>query len=151
MSSVEVVNRVKRTNDEVVDSVKKKKKKKHDVTEVVVETKKEDDRVIGNKVEKRKKKKRVETNDKSDDITEIEKAGAAVCTESDNKSKTKKARQLATVTIAVPGSILDNAQSPEFRTYLAGQIARAACIYKIDEVCPIDCLPNSCHKIFVLF
>lgn len=39
-----------------------------------------------------------------------------------------------TVSIAVPGSILDNAQTPELRTYLAGQIARAACIYKVDEV-----------------
>lgn len=55
-----------------------------------------------------------------------------------DKVKPSKVRQLPTVTIAVPGSILDNAQSPEFRTYLAGQIARAACIYKIDEVCFIQ-------------
>ena len=27
-----------------------------------------------------------------------------------------------TVSIALPGSILDNAQSPELRTYLAGQV-----------------------------
>jgi predicted SPOUT superfamily RNA methylase MTH1 len=26
------------------------------------------------------------------------------------------------VSIALPGSILDNAQSPELRTYLAGQV-----------------------------
>lgn len=56
-------------------------------------------------------------------------------TEVNDNVKPSKVRQLPTVTIAVPGSILDNAQSPEFRTYLAGQIARAACIYKIDEVC----------------
>lgn len=43
-------------------------------------------------------------------------------------------KQLSTVSIAIPGSILDNAQSPELRTYLAGQIARAACIYQVDEV-----------------
>lgn len=139
MSSVEVINRVKRTNDEVVDKVKKKKKKKHDILEVV-ETKKENDSVIEKKVKKKKKKKHVEIKDESDDVAEIEKAGTTVCTQSNNESKTKKVRQLATVTIAVPGSILDNAQSPEFRTYLAGQIARAACIYKIDEVCLIDCL-----------
>ncbi len=29
-----------------------------------------------------------------------------------------------TVSLALPGSILENAQSPELRTYLAGQIAR---------------------------
>lgn len=39
-----------------------------------------------------------------------------------------------TLSIAVPGSILENAQSQELRTYLAGQIARAASIYCVDEV-----------------
>ncbi|KAG8235955.1 hypothetical protein J437_LFUL016277 [Ladona fulva] len=43
-----------------------------------------------------------------------------------------------TLSIAVPGSILENAQSPELRTYLAGQIARAVCIFKIDEVVVFD-------------
>ncbi|EFN83616.1 Uncharacterized protein C9orf114-like protein [Harpegnathos saltator] len=45
---------------------------------------------------------------------------------------------ICTVSIAVPGSILDNAQSPELRTYLAGQIARAACIYNVDEIIVFD-------------
>lgn len=45
---------------------------------------------------------------------------------------------VSTVSIAVPGSILDNAQSEELRTYLAGQIARAACIFKVDEVIVFD-------------
>lgn len=47
-------------------------------------------------------------------------------------------RDICTVSIAVPGSILDNAQSPELRTYLAGQIARAACVYKVDEIVVFD-------------
>ncbi|XP_020289774.1 putative methyltransferase C9orf114 homolog [Pseudomyrmex gracilis] len=47
-------------------------------------------------------------------------------------------RDICTVSIAVPGSILDNAQSPVLRTYLAGQIARAACIYKVDEIVVFD-------------
>jgi len=47
-------------------------------------------------------------------------------------------RDICTISIAVPGSILDNAQSPELRTYLAGQIARAACIYKVDEIVVFD-------------
>ena len=38
-----------------------------------------------------------------------------------------------TVSIALPGSILDNAQSPELRTYLAGQIARAAVIFNVSS------------------
>jgi hypothetical protein len=47
-------------------------------------------------------------------------------------------RDVCTVSIAVPGSILDNAQSLELRTYLAGQIARAACIYKVNEIIVFD-------------
>lgn len=43
-----------------------------------------------------------------------------------------------TISIAVPGSILDNAQSWELRTYLAGQIARAAAIFNIDEIIVYD-------------
>eukprot|EP00090_Calanus_glacialis_P042138 TRINITY_DN74832_c0_g1_i1.p1 TRINITY_DN74832_c0_g1~~TRINITY_DN74832_c0_g1_i1.p1 ORF type:complete len:360 (+),score=135.78 TRINITY_DN74832_c0_g1_i1:35-1114(+) len=39
-----------------------------------------------------------------------------------------------TVGFAVPGSILDNAQTPELRTYLAGQVARAAAIFNVDEI-----------------
>ncbi|XP_053674231.1 putative methyltransferase C9orf114 [Anopheles nili] len=55
-----------------------------------------------------------------------------------------EADQVSTVSIAVPGSIMDNAQSPELRTYLAGQIARAVCIFQIDEVIVYDdCGPNN--------
>ncbi|XP_006818430.1 28S rRNA (uridine-N(3))-methyltransferase-like isoform X1 [Saccoglossus kowalevskii] len=43
-----------------------------------------------------------------------------------------------TISIALPGSILDNAQSPELRTYLAGQIARACVIFKVDEIIIFD-------------
>lgn len=39
-----------------------------------------------------------------------------------------------TVSIALPGSILSNAQSPELRAALAGQVARAAAIYCVDEI-----------------
>jgi hypothetical protein len=53
------------------------------------------------------------------------------CSDKEAESETPK---MCTLSIAVPGSILDNAQSPELRTYLAGQIARAACVFKIDEV-----------------
>jgi hypothetical protein len=50
------------------------------------------------------------------------------------KATENETPEVCTLSIAVPGSILDNAQSPELRTYLAGQIARAACVFKIDEV-----------------
>ncbi|KAI3695042.1 hypothetical protein L1987_78030 [Smallanthus sonchifolius] len=43
-----------------------------------------------------------------------------------------------TVSIALPGSIIDNTQSFELATRLAGQIARAATIFRIDEVVIFD-------------
>jgi hypothetical protein len=52
--------------------------------------------------------------------------------------------KVCTLSIAVPGSILDNAQSPELRTYLAGQIARAACVFKIDEVSKFNFIFKGC-------
>mmetsp|Transcript_6727 Transcript_6727/g.9769 ORF Transcript_6727/g.9769 Transcript_6727/m.9769 type:complete len:444 (-) Transcript_6727:67-1398(-) len=39
-----------------------------------------------------------------------------------------------TVSIALPGSIVDNCQTKELKTCLVGQIARAAAIYHIDEI-----------------
>ncbi|OEL36729.1 putative methyltransferase C9orf114 [Dichanthelium oligosanthes] len=46
-----------------------------------------------------------------------------------------------TVSIAVAGSIIDNAQSLELATLLAGQIARAATVFRIDEVVVFDSTP----------
>ncbi len=43
-----------------------------------------------------------------------------------------------TVSIAIPGSVVDNAQSKELKTLLVGQIARAAAIFEIDEVVVYD-------------
>ncbi|KAH0554515.1 putative methyltransferase C9orf114 [Cotesia glomerata] len=59
--------------------------------------------------------------------------------ESDSNSAPEVPKKVVpTLSIAVPGSILDNAQSQELRTYLAGQIARAACVYQVDEVVVFD-------------
>lgn len=75
-----------------------------------------------------KRAKKAELEKESLDKTKDQVNGESYCVE----------RDICTVSIAVPGSILDNAQSPELRTYLAGQIARAACIYKVDEVVVFD-------------
>jgi hypothetical protein len=42
------------------------------------------------------------------------------------------------LSIALPGSILNNAQSSELRTYLAGQIARSCAVFCVDEVIVFD-------------
>lgn len=54
------------------------------------------------------------------------------------QNEKKKAANPSTVSIAVPGSILENAQSAELRSYVAGQIARAACIFRVSEVIVFD-------------
>ncbi|XP_057424997.1 uncharacterized protein LOC130718427 [Lotus japonicus] len=54
------------------------------------------------------------------------------------KKKMKKTNQLPTVSIAVPGSIIDNVPTLELATRLAGQIARAATIFRINEVVVFD-------------
>ncbi|KAI6240840.1 hypothetical protein M3Y99_00391400 [Aphelenchoides fujianensis] len=42
------------------------------------------------------------------------------------------------LSIALPGSILNNAQGPQFRSYLAGEIARTCCVFCVDEVVIFD-------------
>ena len=51
-----------------------------------------------------------------------------------SKAEPRPSGRSYTVSLALPGSIIDNAQSAELRTYLAGQIARAAAVFNIDEV-----------------
>uniref|UniRef100_A0A671QI92 28S rRNA (uridine-N(3))-methyltransferase n=1 Tax=Sinocyclocheilus anshuiensis TaxID=1608454 RepID=A0A671QI92_9TELE len=53
------------------------------------------------------------------------------------EEKESKGR-LYTLSVALPGSVMDNAQSPELRTYLAGQIARACAVFCVDEVVIFD-------------
>ncbi|XP_040566302.1 putative methyltransferase C9orf114 [Lepeophtheirus salmonis] len=48
-----------------------------------------------------------------------------------------------TISVAVAGSILDNAQSPELRTYLGGQIARGLAVFKVDEVIVFEDRPKT--------
>ncbi|XP_020586845.1 putative methyltransferase C9orf114 isoform X2 [Phalaenopsis equestris] len=59
-----------------------------------------------------------------------------------NKKKSKKEehkwKEIPTVSIAVIGSIIDNTQSQELATLLAGQIARAATIFHVDEIVVVD-------------
>lgn len=143
-------NVVEKNNKRKIDVVEKKKKKKktqHLDLEIIENKNENEDATEKVKKKKKKEKKNVKIIESKEEIAEGEKTNSIPTTENSKvtvKTKTmKKVQELPTVSIAVPGSILDNAQSPEFRTYLAGQIARAACIYKIDEVClvfKINCI-----------
>jgi hypothetical protein len=44
----------------------------------------------------------------------------------------------STLSIALPGSVLNNCQTKELRTLLVGQISRAATIYHVDEIIVFD-------------
>ncbi|CBN79505.1 conserved unknown protein [Ectocarpus siliculosus] len=48
-----------------------------------------------------------------------------------------------TLSIAIPGSVVDNAQSRELKTYLVGEIARAAAVFEVDEIVVYDDLSVS--------
>ncbi|XP_051734233.1 putative methyltransferase C9orf114 homolog [Ctenopharyngodon idella] len=62
------------------------------------------------------------------------------------KEKESKGR-VYTLSVALPGSVMDNAQSPELRTYLAGQIARACGVFCVDEVVIFDELGENAKSV----
>lgn len=65
----------------------------------------------------------------------------SVDVETQPKTMTKKsvtAKKDYTLSIVIPASIIDNAQSFELKTYLVCQIARAAAIYWVDEIIIIE-------------
>uniref|UniRef100_A0A672HZ79 28S rRNA (uridine-N(3))-methyltransferase n=1 Tax=Salarias fasciatus TaxID=181472 RepID=A0A672HZ79_SALFA len=68
---------------------------------------------------------------------EKQKAQEEAAKEEQEESLNKTGRPY-TVSVAVPGSVLDNAQSTELRTYLAGQIARACVVFCVDEIIVFD-------------
>ncbi|XP_064616429.1 putative methyltransferase C9orf114 [Liolophura sinensis] len=78
-------------------------------------------------------------------LRKLERAKQQEVEESSKKEQEEEKERLKKVfgrsyslSIALPGSILDNAQSPELRTYLAGQIARAAAVFNVDEIIIFD-------------
>lgn len=97
-----------------------------------------------------KKKKSTKKKKTKRPVEEVEAAAAGDSQEKKSKKKKKKSKSESaesapqaaprprgrpyTVSIALPGSIVANAQSPELRTYLAGIIARAVTVFNVDEV-----------------
>ncbi|UYV83290.1 C9orf114 [Cordylochernes scorpioides] len=54
------------------------------------------------------------------------------------RKESKKKQRKVTLSIAVPGSILENSASLILRTILAGQVARSAAIYQVEEIVVYD-------------
>lgn len=92
------------------------------------------------------KKKREYEAVGQNDLSSVNGASQSSEKQRKKKKKTKEqlkdvesaANEMPTVSIAVPGSIIDNAQSLELATRLAGQVARAATIFRIDEIIVVD-------------
>ena len=61
------------------------------------------------------------------------KSAAAEATASASAPTQPRGREW-TVTVALPGSIVDSAQTHELRSYLVGQVARACAIFNVDEI-----------------
>ncbi|XP_026568381.1 putative methyltransferase C9orf114 homolog [Pseudonaja textilis] len=89
---------------------------------------------MNHKKEEKKKWKEIKLLKK----LEKERAREQMEKEREETKPTEEKGRHYTVSVAVPGSILSNAQSPELRTYLAGQIARACVIFCVDEIVVFD-------------
>ena len=91
-------------------------------------------------VEKNKQKFKNESDEKDDDEDNEEVRNKKKNNEERNNNKkshpefTKSAKVNYTLSILIPSSIVDNAQSKELRTYLIGELARTIGIFKISEV-----------------
>lgn len=103
---------------------------------------------MGKKKDKKRFEREAETNSPAETQTDLSLLNAAgdshrkkkpkTKPEKETNGETKKADDIPTVTVAIAGSIVDNAQSLELATRLASQIARAATIFRIDEVVVFD-------------
>lgn len=116
-----------------------KKKKREDVT-VPEEPKQSDEKADGSTVlpemtreEKRalRKKRKLEQRQL---VAEQKKAQEEEASAAERRAKGRA----YTLSMAIPGSIIDNAQTKELKTYLAGQVARAAVIFQVDEIVVFD-------------
>ncbi|XP_072518829.1 putative methyltransferase C9orf114 homolog [Salminus brasiliensis] len=110
-------------------------KKKQKLLTKAVEEKVDWRRIKAEKKEQKKKWKEAKL------IRQLEKVNKAKEEEERQQQCQEEQRgkgRLYTVSIALPGSVMDNAQSPELRTYLAGQIARACTVFCVDEVVIFD-------------
>lgn len=88
--------------------------------------------------EKRKRKEEKLIRQWEKEERQKQESQAAAKEKEEEEKQAKLLGRHYTVSIALPGSILDNAQSRELRSYLAGQIARAVAVFCVDEIVVFD-------------
>lgn len=134
------------TSDKTMKQIREEKKQKwkqkkeemllQEVEEFAIKKSKEESEKLIQKSKKkrRKKPKKPKNEDQKDQNQEPKTANQKDTTP---EVPLQKGRNY-TLSVAIPGSILDNAQSISLRSYLAGQVARALTIYNVDEIVIFD-------------
>jgi predicted SPOUT superfamily RNA methylase MTH1 len=83
---------------------------------------------------KKKSEKKNENNKNKEKKESPQKSNKKIKKEKENPEFTKSTKINYTLSVLIPSSIVDNAQSKELRTYLIGEIARTLGIFKVSEV-----------------
>ncbi|CAF1778294.1 unnamed protein product [Brassica oleracea var. botrytis] len=117
----------------------KKSKRGHDDPELEMEESELTGRIDGDlKKKNKKKKKKKRSHDDPEQKVSHDGEAKKKSKEEEPNVEEKKNEERPTVTIAIAGSIINNTQSLELATRLAGQIARASTIFRIDEIVVFD-------------
>ena len=83
---------------------------------------------------KKKSEKKNENNKNKEKKESPQKSNKKIKKEKEHPEFTKSTKINYTLSVLIPSSIVDNAQSKELRTYLIGEIARTLGIFKVSEV-----------------
>ena len=83
---------------------------------------------------KKKPEKKNENNKNKEKKESPQKSNKKIKKEKEHPEFTKSTKINYTLSVLIPSSIVDNAQSKELRTYLIGEIARTLGIFKVSEV-----------------
>ena len=119
---------IKNNDNNKNNTIKEKEENKPKYTKL--ESSDSDSESDSESIKNKKEKEKNETKEIKEQTTKNKKPKK----EKEHPEFTKSAKVNYTLSILIPSSIVDNAQSKELRTYLIGEIARTLGIFKISEV-----------------
>ena len=117
-------------NNDIKDNNTIKEKEENKPKYTKLESSDSDSESDSESIKNKKEKEKTETKEIKEQTTKNKKPKK----EKEHPEFTKSAKVNYTLSILIPSSIVDNAQSKELRTYLIGEIARTLGIFKISEV-----------------
>ena len=117
-------------NNDIKDNNTNKEKEENKPKYTKLESSYSDSESDSESIKNKKEKEKNETKEIKEQTTKNKKPKK----EKEHPEFTKSAKVNYTLSILIPSSIVDNAQSKELRTYLIGEIARTLGIFKISEV-----------------